>query len=1017
MTVASAHAIRFNRAMVGLTSSLDRSQDLPCFTADPAALLRAPRATYRLQLGPDLTFDDAARLVPYLAALGISDCYISPFFEAASNRSHGYDVSDHGRLRAELGGETAFDRFAQALRHHGLGLLVDVVPNHMGIAGSRNAWWFDVLMHGASSPYASFFDIDWMPVKGELANKVLLPLLGDQYGVVLDRGELRLQLSDGRFTIHYYDTVLPVAPRTYVQILGHRLEQLESALGSEHAALLELKAVFQLLLTIPHRTETDPERLAARHRETEIAHQKFAKLLETSGDVRDFITENVRLFNGTSGNSRSFDLLDGLLHDQVYRLASWRVAGEEVNYRRFFDINELAAIRTEDPRVFAETHRLILRLVREGIVTGLRIDHPDGLYAPGEYFRRLQRACYLETERGRVAAEAAADSAAWRDGAVLERYDAIQQGRGAPLRPFYIVAEKILALGERLPDHWAVLGTTGYEFLSLLNGLFIDRQQADAVERIYVRLLRHRPSFPEIVYQSKRLIMETAMAAELSMLGHRLDRISEKHRSSRDFTLASLTRALREIIASFPVYRTYVGDSGNTPSAHDHEYIERAVVAAKRRTPTMDVSIYDWIRDLLLLRFPAWADEADRAERLDLVLRFQQTTGPVTAKGYEDTAFYRYYRLVSLNEVGGDPSRFGTRVAEFHAANVTRQASSPHALSATSTHDTKRSEDVRARINVLSEIPGEWREKVGAWQKVNRKYRVVVDGQPAPGPNEEYLLYQTLVGAWPISVERLQGYLLKAIHEAKVETSWINPAARYDEAILSFAAAVLDPARSAQFLVDFTRFQTRVAAFGALNSLAQLLIKVTAPGVPDFYQGTELWDLSLVDPDNRRPVDWALRRRLLEDLAKEIEGTQDLAGLARNLLETRENGRVKLYLTRQTLAFRRARTALFERGEYRPLEAQGSLAEHVCAFARVADGEVALTVVPLHLAKRRIDDPPLGSAYWQNTWLPIPDDLGARFDNVLTGETVEVAAATEGRGIALGRVLASFPVALMVRTA
>src|SRR5213594_1218891 len=472
-----------------LMSDSSREEDLFAVVADPDALLRVPLATYRLQLGPDLTFDDASGLVPYLATLGISDCYTSPFFETSSNRSHGYDISDHNRFRAELGGETAFGRFAEALRSNHLGLLVDVVPNHMGIAGSRNAWWSDVLMHGASSPYAAFFDIDWVPVKAELANKVLLPILGDQYGAVLDRGELRLELSDGRFTIRYYDTVLPVAPRTYVQILGHRLAELETALGPEHAALLELKSVYEMLLTIPHRTETDRELLAARHRETDIAYQKFAKLLEASGDVRDFISENARLFNGTPGDHRSFDLLDGLIHDQVYRLAYWRVAGEEINYRRFFDINELAAIRTEDPRVFAETHRLILRLVREGIVTGLRIDHPDGLYAPGEYFRRLQRACYLETVHGKVAAEAVAHSAAWRDRTVLERYDAIQQERGASLRPFYIVAEKILAPGERLPDHWAALGTTGYEFLNLLNGLFVDRQQAAASDRIYMRVL------------------------------------------------------------------------------------------------------------------------------------------------------------------------------------------------------------------------------------------------------------------------------------------------------------------------------------------------------------------------------------------------------------------------------------------------------------------------------------------------------------------------------------------------
>src|SRR5437870_3979979 len=782
----------------------------------------------------------------------------------------------------------------------------------MGIAGNRNAWWSDVLMHGASSPYAPFFDIDWMPVKAELANRVLLPLLGDQYGVVLDRGELRVQLSDGRFTIHYYDTVLPVAPRTYVQILGHRLDQLEAALGAEHTALLELKAVYQLLLTIPHRTETNPERLAARHRETEIAHQKFARLLETSGDVRDFITENVRLFNGTPGDPRSFDLLDGLLNDQVYRLAYWRVAGEEINYRRFFDINELAAIRTEDPRVFAETHRLIFRLVREGTVTGLRIDHPDGLYAPGEYFRRLQRASYLETVRGKLAAEAAGDSTAWRDRTVLELYDAAQQERGASLRPFYIVAEKILASGEQLPDHWAVLGTTGYEFLTCLNGIFIDRQQAGAMERIYTRLLSQRPSFAEIVYRSKRLIMETSMAAELNTLGHRLDRISEKHRSSRDFTLASLTQALREIVACFPVYRTYVGDSGDGRRESDQEYIARAVAMAKRRTPAMDVSIYDWIHDLLVLKFPTWAEEADLAERVDFVLRLQQTTGPVTAKGYEDTAFYRYHSLVSLNEVGGNPDRFGTSLADFHAANVTRQAEHPHALSATSTHDTKRSEDVRARINVLSEIPREWRTRVTSWQGLNRKHRAVVDGQLVPGPNEEYFLYQTLVGAWPISLERLCVYLLKAIHEAKVHTSWISPHALYDEAILRFAEAVLDPARSSAFLAEFTQFQARIANFGALNSLAQVLVKMTVPGVPDFYQGTELFDFSLVDPDNRRPVDYELRQRYLGELQQQIaQAGGDLRPLATQLLNHLDDGRIKLYLTHRSLDFRRRNEKLF----------------------------------------------------------------------------------------------------------
>jgi (1->4)-alpha-D-glucan 1-alpha-D-glucosylmutase len=625
----------------------------------------------------------------------------------------------------------------------------------------------------------------------------------------------------------------------------------------------------------------------------------------------------------------------------------------------------------------------------------------------------LQRACFLERVHGLIERGAAGNETAWRDRAVLERYDAVQLERETPLRPFYIVAEKILASGEQPPDHWAVLGTTGYEFLNLLNGLFVDHDNAHAMEGIYTRLLGQRPSLAEIVYRSKRLIMETAMAAELNTLGQRLDSISERHRSSRDFTLASLTQALREIVACFPVYRTYVGDSADGIRESDQAYIARAVAMAKRRTPIMDVSIYDWIHDLLVWKFPTWAQEADRAERVDFVARFQQLTGPVTAKGYEDTALYRYHSLISLNEVGGNPDRFGISLAEFHAANVTRQAKYPHALSTTSTHDTKRSEDVRARINVLSEIPREWRARVTAWQRLNRKHRAEMDGQPVPGPNEEYSLYQTLVGAWPISLERLRVYLLKAIHEAKVHTSWISPHAQYDEAILRFAEAILDPERSSVFLADFTRFQARIANFGALNSLAQVLVKMTAPGVPDFYQGTELWDFSLVDPDNRRSVDWTLRQRLLDALSAEIENTHDLAALARRLLESREDGRVKLFLIRQGLAFRRARAALFTHGEYRPLEARGPLADHLCAFARVGTDAVSLTVVPRHLAKRGTEDPPLGADYWADTWIALPNDLGASFSNVLTRERVEAHRTAQGRGLMVGNVLRNFPVALL----
>jgi (1->4)-alpha-D-glucan 1-alpha-D-glucosylmutase len=928
--------------------------------------MRTPRATYRLQFGPGLTFDDAAALLDYLQALGVSDCYTSPFLETATRGSHGYDVSDHNRLREELGGETAFGRLAAALRERQMGLLVDVVPNHMGIAQNRNAWWYDVLENGAASQYAAYFDIDWHPVKTELADKVLLPILGEQYGVVLDKGELRLSLEEGRFVVRYYETVLPISPRSYGRILGHRIEALSERLGGEHPDVVRLKSLITWFATLPPRTEKDPERLAARRREKDIGREKLIALLAESEAIREFVAQTVEAFNGTPGQPHSMDLLDALLADQAYRVAYWRVAGEEINYRRFFDINDLAAIRMEDPEVFEAAHRLLFRLVREGVVTGLRIDHPDGLYDPAEYFRRLQR------------------------------------GAGGD---FYVVAEKILAPGEQLPDSWATSGTTGYEFLNLLNGIFVDRANARAMDQIYLRLIKTRPSFTDIVTECKRLITETSMASELNVLGHRLNTISEKHRSSRDFTLSSLTRALRETIVGFPVYRTYVDGQ---VSSRDREYIARAIAHARRRA-TSDATVYDWLQRVLTLDSPDWATEADIRERLDFVMRFQQITGPVTAKGFEDTALYRFNRLVSLNEVGGDPSRFGVSLAEFHAENGARLRRSPYALSATATHDTKRGEDVRARINVLSEIPNDWRRRLALWQRLNRRHRANVDGAAVPGANTEYLIYQTLVGAWPIDAERLTAYLQKAVREAKSHTSWINPNVKYDEALARFAQAIVDRQRSAAFLDDFIPFQARIAHFGVLNSLAQTLIKITAPGVPDFYQGTELWDLSLVDPDNRRAVDWKLRQRLLGELEHELATTSDRAAVAHDLWLKKDDARVKLFLIREALGARRARPALFAAGGYRALESRGALAEHVCAFARVGSDAAAITVAPRLLARRGGATVPLGAEYWSDTTLELPAELAGRFTNVFTGE------ALEGAALSLGRVLARFPVALLER--
>ncbi len=950
---------------------------------------RVPVATYRLQLCPALTFDDAAALVPYLEALGISDCYTSPFFDTSTTGSHGYDVSDHNKIRDELGGEAAFARFAEALRAHDMGLLIDIVPNHMGIAHARNAWWRDVLQNGENSRFASVFDIDWNPVKRELAGKVLLPILGDQYGAVLESGQLVLELSPaGVLTVRYYETALPLAPRSYARLLRHRIEELQDQLGGDDPDLVELKSITTWFVTIPPRPNADVGRLTLGRPDIEAGERRLGDLLARSPAIAAFLAENVRLFNGTPGESQSFDLLDGLLMDQSYRLAFWRVAGHEINYRRFFDINDLAAIRMEDPDVFAEAHRLVVRLVRDGIVTGLRIDHPDGLYAPSEYFRRLQDACGGD---------------------------------------FYIVAEKILATAERLPDTWAVSGTTGYEFTNLVNGIFVDRLQARAMEDIYARLLGRRPVFAEVVYESKRLVMETSMASEIGMLGHRLNRISERHRSSRDFTLQSLTQALIETVAYFPVYRTYLGEGSEAASARDREFIARAIASAQRRTPSLATATYDWLQDLLMLRMPAWATDEDRHERTDWVMRFQQITGPVTAKGYEDTALYRYTRLVSLNEVGGDPGRFGTSLAEFHAAMAGRAERCPHGLSATATHDTKRGEDVRARINVIAEIPREWRRRFSRWQRLNRRHHTVVDGLPVPEGNEELMMYQTLVGAWPIDVERFTAYVLKAAHEAKLRTSWINPSSRYDAALAAFAEAILDPKRSREFLRDLRAFQATVAHFGAFNSLAQTLIKITAPGVPDFYQGTELWDGTLVDPDNRRPVNFALRQHLLGKLTGEIRASANLAGLARDLAATPGDGRVKLFVTRQALHFRRAHAALFRDGAYHALETDGRYAEHVCAFARTAgDGatpprDVALTVVPRLLARRGGDGPPLGAEFWADTVVTLPPDAGVtagmRFRNVFTDETVTAEDGERGPRLSAHTIFTSFPVALLERAA
>ncbi len=975
-----------------------------------AAGPRLPGATYRLQLGAGLTFAGARDLVPYLAELGVTDCYLSPILQPCAPDSHGYDVADHGQLNEALGGEVAYAALGDALRAHGMGQVVDVVPNHMGIACRRNAWWQDVLEHGPASAFASFFDIDWEPLRPELRDRVLLPILEDHYGRVLERQELRLQYEDGAFVVRYWEHALPIDPGTYPDILATRPGEPDASLGDEGRHGAELRSIVAAARRLPPRAGSGAAGGGAeRARAADAVKRRLDALVRDTPAVKAQVEDTLHLMNGTLGRPESFDRLDTLLRAQAYRVAYWGVAGDEINYRRFFDVNDLAAIRVEDPAVFDAAHRLLLRLVAEGRITGLRIDHPDGLYHPARYLAELRERC--------------------------ARAQSGDREPGPADRPFYVVVEKVLMPGESLPAHWPVHGTTGYEFLNALNGIFVDPKGARRLDQTYQQLTGLAAPFADVVHAARRLVTETTMAGEVSVLGRRLARLAGERRESRDFTGRSLTEGLREILACFPVYRTYIGDDGPAASPPDRAHVANAVAEAKRRSPTTNPSIFDFVADLLC-----------RAGDLDFVRRFQQLTGPVTAKGVEDTAFYRYLRLISLNEVGGAPGRVGTPLEEFHRLNAERAARWPHAMSATSTHDTKRGEDVRARINVLSEIPHEWRTRVRLWHRLNRRHRTVVDGQPAPDPNEEYLLYQTLLGAWPAGdsdeatrgafVGRVQQYAFKAIREAKVHASWVHPNPAYEAAVARFVAAILAPSAPSggargplrrllgaiaaapgdnPFLADFRPFQARIADAGVYNSLAQTLLKLAAPGVPDIYQGAEEWDLSLVDPDNRRPPDYARLATDLRGIRARLEAPDaDLAALAASLLATKEDGRVKLYLIHRALDCRRRRAALFAEGAYVPLEGRGLRGEHVVAFGRAFGDDVAIAVAPRFLARLHLAAPPLGASVWAATWLPLPTAWASRvFRNALTGEDV-VPSTREGQaGLPLDAALAVLPVALL----
>ncbi|TFG59936.1 MAG: malto-oligosyltrehalose synthase [Deltaproteobacteria bacterium] len=948
---------------------------------------RVPLSTYRLQFRRRFRFEDARALVPYLETLGVTDLYASPLLNARKGSSHGYDVTDPTRLNPDLGTEGEFDALVGALQGRRIGLLLDIVPNHMS-ASSENRWWMDVLENGAGSSFAPFFDIDWHSPKKALERKVLLPVLGGPYGRVLENRELSLRLERGRFFVHYHGVKLPLALKSYGQILAHRLEVLEENFGPDHPSFREMWDLISDIEHLPEPVPTDPARAGERLRVEEEVRERLLRLHRDRAEIRAHIDETLRIYRGTKGDPASFDHLDRLLAEQPYWLSFWRLANEEINYRRFFAISDLISIRVEDPKVFDATHDLVLRLAREGKVTGLRVDHIDGLYDPMGYLTHL---------RNRLAPENAT---------------------GGPAPSFYVVVEKILADGEDLPAEWPVSGTTGYDFLNLVNGVFVGAVGTRALGETYARFLGETQVFETLVYEKKKMIMETLFAGEMHSLGQHLGRLAEQDRYGRDLPRKELQQALVEVTACFPVYRTYI--RGFDISARDRRYLGKALKEATRRGAEASAPVFDFLRRVLLLEGPAFAAGEQREEWLRFLMRWQQFSGPIMAKGFEDTSLYVYNRLTSQNEVGGHPAGLGVPVSAFHKRAGGVAARWPYTMSATTTHDTKRSEDVRARINVLSELPEEWEKRLLHWSDGNRALKRTVDGRAVPDPSEETLLYQTLLGAWPLDPgemdsfpERVRDYMLKAVREAKVHTRWIRPNPEHERAVRDFVTALLVDGEGAPFREDFLPFQTKIAHYGALNGLAQVLLKIASPGIPDFYQGSELWDLRLVDPDNRGPVDFSVRTRLLAELAsREEKGLLPLIG---EIVPAWQDGRIKLYLTWRALNFRRERRELFLSGEYHPLSASGGNKDHVLAFARKREESWAVMAVPRLVT--RLSPPgefPLGQKAWgTKSSLVLPEGAPQRWRNAFTGEEIRVSPGRGKKTLPLHAVFRYFPVALL----
>ncbi|MGB3137502.1 MAG: malto-oligosyltrehalose synthase [Nodosilinea sp.] len=924
--------------------------------------MRIPTATYRIQFNSEFGFAAAQSIVDYLSNLGISDVYASPIFEARRGSTHGYDVVDPTRLNPELGGQEAFQPLIDTVHHHGLGWLQDIVPNHMAYDG-QNRYLMTVMEYGPDSEYFNFFDIEWEGAE-ELSGKVLAPMLGDFYDRCLERGEIQLSYDESGLSVNYYGLRFPVRIESYGRFLSHQSGRLAQRLDQSDRTFIKISGILYLVKNA----------IVDLHDREYRDQAQFAKGLlwdayQESDQVREFIDQNLVIFNGTPDQPSSFDLLDELLSEQFYRLSFWKVGAEELNYRRFFTVNELICLKIDNETVFEQTHALICKMVKEGQFNGVRIDHIDGLYDPTRYLDRLRHR----------------------------------------LGDTYIVVEKILEAEETLPPKWPIQGTSGYDSLNYINGIFCQQDNQDAFTHIYQQLTGETTPYAELVCAKKRLIADTNLVGDINNLARFLKRVCQQYRYGRDLTLYGLRTAIEEVLIAFPIYCTYVNQKGI--SERDLAYVQEAIEIARRRIPQL-VNELNLIEKFLSLNYEGFLPEEEKAQWLHFVMRLQQFTGPLMAKGLEDTLFYGYNRFISLNEVGGSPSHFGLSDRQFHSRQQQRQQQWPQAMNATSTHDTKRSEDVRARLNVLSELPTEWEAAVNSWRGLNGSHKTVVRDRVVPDANDEYFLYQTLVGAFPFSDEelpsfsdRMADYVVKAVREAKVHTAWLRPDADYEDAYVAFTRAILTPGDNNAFLKVFRLFQQRVADYGIYNSLSQVVLKLLLPGVPDIYQGQDLWDFSLVDPDNRRPVDYNLRRHWLYELQNWAEG--DRPGLLQNLLEHRHDGRIKLWVTHCGLAARRAYPELFEQGDYQPLSARGVAEDSVVAFARQWGNRWVVAIVPRFLTRLTDGDYPIGKI-WADTTLALPSHV-EQWHNWITHETF-----TSADDAALSSLLATFPVAILV---